>query len=54
MTHYEAADRWAAGRGALTAMMVGRGALVKPWLFEEVRAGRELCLDARQRVGEYR
>ena len=54
LTHYEAADRWAAGRGALTAIMVGRGALVKPWLFAEVRQGRELCLDARQRIGEYR
>ena len=34
--------------------MAGRGALIKPWLFQEWREGRELALDAYQRVGVYR
>lgn len=34
--------------------MVGRGALIKPWIFQEVREGRELALDAIDRLGIYR
>lgn len=33
--------------------MVGRGALVKPWIFEEFRLGRELLPTTEERVGEY-
>lgn len=36
------------------ALMAGRGALIKPWIFQEVREGRELALSAQDRVGVYR
>ena len=36
------------------AQMAGRGALIRPWLFQEAREGRELTLSARDRVGVYR
>lgn len=36
------------------AVMVGRGALVKPWLFAEVERGSELILDEGQRVAVWR
>ena len=36
------------------AVMTGRGALIKPWLFEEVRTGRELSPTGRERVEIYR
>ncbi len=36
------------------AVMVGRGALVKPWIFDEYRTGRELNPTAVERVGIYR
>ncbi|KAI8466352.1 MAG: dihydrouridine synthase-domain-containing protein [Monoraphidium minutum] len=52
LTLYEARDR-AARRGA-AALMVGRGALIKPWVFQEYKEGREISLDARERVGVYR
>lgn len=52
LTHYEAADRWQAS--SCTALMVGRGALIKPWLFQEIREGRELLPTAAERVGIYR
>ena len=35
LTHYEAADRWQ--RAGFSALMVGRGALIKPWIFQEIR-----------------
>ncbi|KIZ02031.1 tRNA-dihydrouridine synthase 3 [Monoraphidium neglectum] len=60
---YEAKDR-AAAHGA-AALMVGRGALIKPWVFQEYKEtaqhlalsghrGREIALDAVERVGVYR
>lgn len=36
------------------AWMVGRGALIKPWLFQEHKEGRELLLSAKDRIGVYR
>jgi len=36
------------------AIMAGRGALIKPWIFQEIKEGRELCLTAQDRVGVYR
>ncbi len=36
------------------AQMAGRGALIRPWLFQEAREGREVELSARDRVGVYR
>jgi tRNA-dihydrouridine synthase len=35
------------------AVMVGRGALIKPWIFEEFRLGRELLPTTEERVGEW-
>mmetsp|Transcript_16089 Transcript_16089/g.40885 ORF Transcript_16089/g.40885 Transcript_16089/m.40885 type:complete len:451 (-) Transcript_16089:81-1433(-) len=52
LTHYEAASRGSAHNYA--AMMVGRGALIKPWIFQEFKEGRELVLDAADRIGVYR
>ena len=40
--------------GSFLALMAGRGALIKPWIFQEVKEGRELCLTAQDRVGVYR
>lgn len=34
--------------------MTGRGALIKPWIFEEFKEGRELSLGAAERIGVYR
>jgi tRNA-dihydrouridine synthase 3 len=39
---------------ACLAVMVGRGALIKPWLFWEYREQRELNPTAEDRVGIYR
>ena len=36
------------------AVMAGRGALIKPWLFEEWRTRRELNPSAHERVAIYR
>jgi tRNA-dihydrouridine synthase 3 len=52
LTHYEVARRMG-GHGCL-AVMVGRGALTKPWLFQEVRDGRAYEPDAADRIGIYR
>lgn len=54
LTHYEAARRLDAAQSGCLAAMVGRGALIKPWLWQEVREGRELALGAAERVGVYR
>jgi len=51
LTHYEAADRLA--MEGVDALMVGRGALIKPWIFAEYSAGREFNPTARQRIGLY-
>lgn len=51
LTWYEANDRLALS-GA-PGLMLARGALVKPWLFQEIREQRELCLDAPARIEIY-
>ena len=52
LTHYEAERRLQAG--GVHAVMVGRGALIKPWIFQEFREGRTLSPTAAERVGIYR
>eukprot|EP01025_Chloroclados_australasicus_P057716 TRINITY_DN72090_c0_g1_i1.p1 TRINITY_DN72090_c0_g1~~TRINITY_DN72090_c0_g1_i1.p1 ORF type:complete len:388 (+),score=30.57 TRINITY_DN72090_c0_g1_i1:121-1164(+) len=52
LTHYEAYDR--INNYNCTAIMAGRGALIKPWIFEEFKHNKEIHLDAKQRIGVYR
>lgn len=51
LTWYEARDLWA--RAGCSAIMLGRGALVKPWLFQEIAENRSIEPTAEQRVGIY-
>ena len=39
-------------RGA-AGVMLARAALIKPWIFQEIAEGRELCLSAAERVAVY-
>ena len=50
LTHYEARRRL--DESGCLAVMVGRGALVRPWLWQELKEGRELDPTASERVGE--
>ncbi|KXZ53882.1 hypothetical protein GPECTOR_6g800 [Gonium pectorale] len=52
LTHYEAAYRLA--DSGCAAVMTGRGALIKPWIFQEFKEGRELLPSTLERVGIYR
>jgi tRNA-dihydrouridine synthase 3 len=49
LTHYEARERVA--RSGVAAVMLGRGALIKPWLFREIREGRSWLPSPEERVG---
>jgi tRNA-dihydrouridine synthase 3 len=49
LTHYEARDRMA--RSGVTSVMLARGALIKPWIFRELREGRCWLASAEERVG---
>jgi tRNA-dihydrouridine synthase 3 len=51
LTHYEAHDRWS--RSGVASIMLARGALIKPWLFREVRERRAWEPTPGQRVGVY-
>jgi len=51
LTWYDARDRIA--HSGVAAMMVGRGALIKPWIFKEFSEGREWLPTALERVGVY-
>lgn len=52
LTHYDAKRRMES-HGCL-AVMVGRGALIKPWIFQEYREGRDLAPSVAERVAIYR
>ncbi len=47
LTPYEARDRMR--RSGVTSVMLARGALIKPWLFREIRAGRTWLPTAEER-----
>jgi tRNA-dihydrouridine synthase 3 len=49
LTPYEAEERRA--RSGVRSMMVARGALIKPWIFRELRSGRTWEPTAEERVG---
>lgn len=51
LTHYEA--RWRRAESGCASVMVGRGALMKPWLFQEVAEDREWLPTAEERVAVY-
>lgn len=50
LTYFEADQRRETGVAALS---VARGALIKPWIFQEINEKRELLLDAEQRCEVY-
>ena len=50
-TWYEARDLWA--RAGCAAVMVGRAALMKPWIFREIEENRGIEPGAEERVGIY-
>ena len=52
LTHYEARRRME--ETGVDAVMVGRGALTKPWIFKEHAEGKSWAPDAAERVGVYR
>lgn len=52
LTWYEAQDLQA--RAGCASLMVGRGALIKPWLFQEIAEQRSIEPVAEERVGIYR
>lgn len=52
LTYYEAEQRMSDSK--CHAVMAARGALIKPWIFQEYKEKRELFLDARERVEIYR
>ncbi len=49
LTHYEARER--AARSGVAGLMLARGALIKPWLFREIREQRTWLPSAAERVG---
>lgn len=51
LTHYEA--RWRQDASGCASVMIGRGALIKPWLFGEIERGQEWLPTSEQRVGVY-
>ena len=49
LTHFEARDRMA--RSNVSSVMLARGALIKPWLFREIREGRTWLPSGDERLG---
>jgi len=48
LTHYDAA--WRLAESGAAAVMAGRGALIRPWLFAEFKQGKEFGWSAEERV----
>lgn len=51
LTWYEAEDK--KKQSGSQAIMVGRGALIKPWIFQEIREKRDLNLTPQERIAIY-
>lgn len=51
LTWYEAEDKKA--QSGAQAIMIGRGALIKPWIFQELREKRDLNLTPQERIAIY-
>ena len=51
LTWYEAEERQRVS--GVAAIMIARGALIKPWIFQEIRERRELCLTPVERIAIY-
>ena len=51
LTWYEVRDRWQAS--GVASVMIGRGALIKPWIFREIETSSEWEPSARERLGVY-
>lgn len=49
LTHYEAGERLR--RSGVASLMLARGALIKPWLFRELREGRSWLPTPEERLG---
>lgn len=52
LTHYEARDRRSAAP-SVRAVMIGRGALISPWVFEEIRTQQTWLPTAEERAAVY-
>jgi tRNA-dihydrouridine synthase 3 len=51
LTWYETQDRWQ--RSGVASVMLGRGVLIKPWLFREIAEQKAWEPDASERLGVY-
>lgn len=52
LTHHDAQRRM--GQSGVDAVMVGRGALTKPWIFKEHKDGASWNIDSAERIAIYR
>lgn len=52
LTHWEAKERWE--KSGVDALMTARGALIKPWIFREIKEGRTIALSATERLAMLR
>lgn len=51
LTWYEARDRWQ--KSGVASVMIGRGALIKPWIFREITEQKAWEPTAKERLGIY-
>jgi tRNA-dihydrouridine synthase 3 len=46
----DAVELWSADGGHVAGLMIGRGALIKPWLFQEIKERRHIDIAASERL----